>query len=426
MGIKRASAIYTIINEESGKLYVGKSKNVKERKYKHFDNLEKGKHSNPHLQNSYDVHGRDAFVFEVLEYCDQSNLTQREQYWMDELNVIDGEHGYNIIPDARRSQLSEETKKKISESLKGIEFSEERCKNISEALTGIEFSDERRKNLSEAHQGREMNEETKQKISEANKGNEKLIESHKGKTLSEEHKKKIGESVEGMEMPEEAKQKISESQTGNNNHQSKIDESTAHEIVDQLRNTNKMQNQIAESLDVPVGVVRSINSGECWDHVQPEVGRAIREGVTMNERARKRMSEASKGFTHDEETKEKLSKANKGKNSDLNEQKVRELKKGLLEGEKTQYELADEYDMTQAAVSAIKRGESWSHVEVEGDDELQDTQNKKLDKRDVKTIKWFLEYSNLTQETIAEKYGVSQSTIYMINTGKNWSHVSIS
>lgn len=187
-----------------------------------------------------------------------------------------------------------------------------------------------------------------------------------------------------------------------------------------------MQNQIAESLDVPVGVVRSINSGECWDHVQPEVGRAIREGVTMNERARKRMSEASKGFTHDEETKEKLSKANKGKNSDLNEQKVRELKKGLLEGEKTQYELADEYDMTQAAVSAIKRGESWSHVEVEGDDELQDTQNKKLDKRDVKTIKWFLEYSNLTQETIAEKYGVSQSTIYMINTGKNWSHVSIS
>jgi hypothetical protein len=112
-----------------------------------------------------------------------------------------------------------------------------------------------------------MNEETKQKISEANKGNEKLIESHKGKTLSEEHKKKIGESVEGMEMPEEAKQKISESQTGATNSQSKLNKEAVKVIKWKHEHTNSTYNELAEAYNVSVSTIGEICREETWSHV---------------------------------------------------------------------------------------------------------------------------------------------------------------
>jgi group I intron endonuclease len=55
---------------------------------------------------------------EILEYCDLINLTEREQYYLDKLNPR-----YNTLKIAGSSKghkLTEETKTKISESLKGI------------------------------------------------------------------------------------------------------------------------------------------------------------------------------------------------------------------------------------------------------------------------------------------------------------------
>ena len=59
MVIKRQSGIYKIVNEENGKVYVGKSVDVKERKYKHFDKLRRDEHPNPHLQNSFNKYGEN-------------------------------------------------------------------------------------------------------------------------------------------------------------------------------------------------------------------------------------------------------------------------------------------------------------------------------------------------------------------------------
>jgi group I intron endonuclease len=63
-------------------------------------------------------YGYSNFSLEILEYCDVANLTEREQYYFDKLNPR-----YNTLKIAGSSlghKLTEETKEKISKSLKGI------------------------------------------------------------------------------------------------------------------------------------------------------------------------------------------------------------------------------------------------------------------------------------------------------------------
>lgn len=65
----------------------------------------------------------------------------------------------------------------------GKKRSEETKRKLSEKLKGRNLSEEHKRNIGEAGKGRTHSEETKRKIGEGNKG----------KTASEEHKRKIGE-----------------------------------------------------------------------------------------------------------------------------------------------------------------------------------------------------------------------------------------
>ena len=100
--------------------------------------------------------------------------------------------------------LSDETKRKISESHKGKTLSDEHKKNLSESHKGKTLSDETKKKLSESHKGKTLSDEHKKNLSE----------SHKGKTLSDETKKKLSESKKGIPKSEEHKQKLSEAMKG--------------------------------------------------------------------------------------------------------------------------------------------------------------------------------------------------------------------
>jgi hypothetical protein len=111
--------------------------------------------------------------------------------------------------------LSEETRKKMSESGKGKILSEETKRKLSEIHKGKTLSEEHRRKISEFGKGRIISEETKLKISEANKGNilteehkTKLSVAHKGKIHSEETRKKIGEGHKGSIFSDETKRKI--------------------------------------------------------------------------------------------------------------------------------------------------------------------------------------------------------------------------
>ena len=67
-------------------------------------------------------YGYSNFSLDILEYCDIANLTEREQYYIDKLNPK-----YNTLKIAGISldhKLREETKLKISKSLKGVYIKE--------------------------------------------------------------------------------------------------------------------------------------------------------------------------------------------------------------------------------------------------------------------------------------------------------------
>ena len=82
-----------------------------------------------------------------------------------ENNPVYGTNGYWL-----GKKHSEETKNKISSTLKGREVGEETRKKISEANKRRIFSEETRNKIGLAHKGKKRSEETKRKISEANKG----------------------------------------------------------------------------------------------------------------------------------------------------------------------------------------------------------------------------------------------------------------
>ena len=92
------------------------------------------------------------------------------------VNLTDGGEGTSGLI------TSEETKQKIAETSKGRIHSEESRKKMSEAKKII--SAETRKKLSEAIKGKKRSEETKQKISDTKKGVK----------FSDEHKKKLTEA----------------------------------------------------------------------------------------------------------------------------------------------------------------------------------------------------------------------------------------
>tara|TARA_Y100000296_G_C5051910_1_gene195276 strand:- start:44 stop:655 length:612 start_codon:yes stop_codon:yes gene_type:complete len=62
-----SAATYLIMNTINGKVYIGQSTQYSRRWADHRIRLRKNKHENKHLQRDYDEHGKDAFVFEVIE-----------------------------------------------------------------------------------------------------------------------------------------------------------------------------------------------------------------------------------------------------------------------------------------------------------------------------------------------------------------------
>ena len=68
-------------------------------------------------------YGFDSFLLEILEYCEESVIIEREQYYLDSLMAE-----YNILKIAgslKDFKHSEETKLKMSQSKKGFKHSKE-------------------------------------------------------------------------------------------------------------------------------------------------------------------------------------------------------------------------------------------------------------------------------------------------------------
>lgn len=152
------------------------------------------------------------------------------------------EHRQNISKamkgnqNRRGTRCSEETKKKISESMKGRKLSEEHKQNLSKVLKvtwmkGKHHSEETKRKMREKRKGQVFTEETRKKMSE----------SRKGRKFSEEHKRKISEVNKGRKFSEEHKRRMSEIHLNPKGyHQSKVfkQEARARRLNQKFLNTD--------------------------------------------------------------------------------------------------------------------------------------------------------------------------------------------
>lgn len=179
------SGIYQIKNTVNGKIYIGSSSNLTQRKKDHFRKLRHNRHSNAHLQNAFNKYGEDNFVFEVIEYVEDKNkLISREQYYIDKHNVV--QEGYNLRPKAENNlgmSVSEETKKKLSEVSKGRRHTEEARRKMSEYRRSNPLVGEKN-----GMYGKHHTEEARRKMSISQKGK------NLGKHLTKEGKRKISKA----------------------------------------------------------------------------------------------------------------------------------------------------------------------------------------------------------------------------------------
>lgn len=76
------SGVYLITNTITGETYVGCSSDIKRRVWRHLD-YNRGRSKSKKIWKSIKDHGREAHVWEVLEYCEKDIMFEREAFHME-------------------------------------------------------------------------------------------------------------------------------------------------------------------------------------------------------------------------------------------------------------------------------------------------------------------------------------------------------
>ena len=175
--------IYAITHRDTGKMYIGQSIHIEQRFKEHV------RYGNDrcYIDRAIKKHGKDAFNFDIVLECDESELCSEEHKFIKLFDTY--KNGYNLtwggeiaiskspevrkkIGDALRGRkMSEESKRKMSKSRKG------KCTGKDHPMYGKHHSEATKEKLRQINLGKTHSEETKKKMSEA----------QKGKIMSEEH-----------------------------------------------------------------------------------------------------------------------------------------------------------------------------------------------------------------------------------------------
>lgn len=131
--------IYVVTHIESGRKYIGKSANIRQRWH---DHVRECHDYNNKFYNALAKYGKAAFTWEVLEECPRELLNEREKLLIAALDTI--KNGFNctsggdgIIAGFKHS--SEERAAKSARQ-RGKPHSAEHNRRVSEALTGRQVS----------------------------------------------------------------------------------------------------------------------------------------------------------------------------------------------------------------------------------------------------------------------------------------------
>lgn len=119
--------IYKITNKINGKLYIGQTiQDPRIRWSQHKYKLNKNVHDNRYLQFAWNKYGCDMFVFEVIDRANTlTMLNEQETYYINLYKTTCNDFGYNLKDGGLNSKLSDETRFRIGNALRGKHHSVE-------------------------------------------------------------------------------------------------------------------------------------------------------------------------------------------------------------------------------------------------------------------------------------------------------------
>lgn len=223
----KEAGIYKLVCKISGKIYIGKSVNIRTRLCAH-KNCKTGRY---HFDNAIIKYGWENFDVSILEIFkdfdkvrDNNDLLMRESFYIELYDSTNREKGYNVCKfstdktGTMRGPHSEETKQKMSLASKGKPKSKAHSNHCRTANLGKKHSEGTKKKISEGNLGKEFSDETKKRMKESalkrgisKETREKMKLSRAGKPRkphSEETKEKM-RKVKRVKHAEETKQKMS-------------------------------------------------------------------------------------------------------------------------------------------------------------------------------------------------------------------------
>jgi group I intron endonuclease len=190
-------------------MYIGQSIDFKKRKKDHLSLLRNNRHGmkqkngewigkTDHLQHSWNKYGEQSFKWEVLEYCKEEKLEEREIYYIYKYQSFNPNCGYNGTPGGETNTMTTEAKEKLRQRMKGNKnmLGKTHTAEVRKILSEVNKGN---KNMLGKHHTKESNEKNRKwhlgrkcpesgiKISIANKGKKKPIR-------TEEHRKKLGQA----------------------------------------------------------------------------------------------------------------------------------------------------------------------------------------------------------------------------------------
>lgn len=146
--------IYKVTNLINGNSYIGQSTDIRRRFYEHRCISHEG---NDRIKQDLKMYGKNNFKYEVLEECEESELDERERYYISKLKpeynvAAGGKSGSREYPD----YVIEKISKKAKEQWQNMS-EEERVKIVTHNLKG-------------PRKGHPVSEETRQKLRDKNLG----------------------------------------------------------------------------------------------------------------------------------------------------------------------------------------------------------------------------------------------------------------
>ena len=133
--------IYVFRNIINDKVYVGQTYNPSQRKAGHLNGARKG-HDHP-FYRSIRKYGEENFNFEVIEECNDSDVDEREKFWIAHYDSTNRDKGYNLERGGKG--VSKEHRRKLSQALKG-----------NKHCVGRKISNETRWKTGAAHRGKTL------------------------------------------------------------------------------------------------------------------------------------------------------------------------------------------------------------------------------------------------------------------------------